>query len=91
MAKKTKKPEVTPTEPPIHTFRTISDLHSIPLEKIEDFCKDLALWLGVCRLTEDLNAKTEGGIKMTSPQDEFTWIDDGKHDVDIKLKIQEKE
>lgn len=86
--KKKDKSESSPPPPETHTFRLISDLHAIPLEKIEDFCKDLALWLATCRLTETIE-----GLKMTSSQDQFTWIDDGKHDVKINLTIygEEKE
>lgn len=68
-------------------FRTIEELHAIPIEKIEHFCRDLGLWLTLNKIAE---AHTSDQIKVTTPRDVFGWIDDGKHDVNLTIKIKEK-
>lgn len=37
-------------------FRTIEELHAIPLEKIDHFCHDLALWLTVHKVVESADS-----------------------------------
>jgi hypothetical protein len=69
-------------KPLVHFFRTIEDLHAIPLEKIEAFTIDLKLWLQQLRIVE-LTGK--GVMKVTTPTDVFGWIDDGRHDVRVHL------
>lgn len=73
-------------KPTTYQFRTISELHAIPAEKVDNFCRDLALWLMVHRIAEahsDDNVK----IKVTSPE-VFGWIDDGKHDVNVRIDLK---
>jgi hypothetical protein len=67
-------------------FKTIAELHAIPADKVDNFCRDLALWLMVHRIAEahsDENVK----IKGTSP-DVFGWIDDGRHDVKVSINLK---
>lgn len=79
---KTMKPAAKPAEPTVYEFRTIENLHSIPLEKIPAFCEDLRLWLSLIRLAEkELPA---GKVKN---REVFGWIDDNRHDVNLKITI----
>jgi hypothetical protein len=62
-------------------FTTVADMHSVPLEKLGMFCEDLRLWLSIHRLAE------AEAMRMTTPADTFGWVDDGKHDVKLNIKI----
>ena len=64
-------------------FRTIGELHCLPLEKIEMFTKDLALWLQIHKVAE-----MNDSLKATTPRDVFAWIDDGKHNVRINVSLK---
>jgi hypothetical protein len=68
----------------VYHFRTVEDMHAVPAEKIDHFCRDLALWLTMHKLVEAIDC---AAIKVTSPRDVFGWIDDGKHDANITLKL----
>jgi hypothetical protein len=72
--------------PKAQMFRTVEDMHAIPLEKIDHFCQDLALWLSLHRVAELTNAE-QSMVKVTSPRDVFGWVDDGKHDVNLNIKL----
>ncbi len=64
-------------------FRTIEDLHVVPLEKIDAFVTDLRMWLLLSRATE-----VHGAIQKN--RDTFKWVDDGKHDIDLAIKFVHK-
>ena len=66
-------------------FRTVEDMHAVPFEKIDHFCHDLALWLQLHKLVEISDTPS---LRVTSPRDEFGWVDDGKHDININLKVR---
>jgi hypothetical protein len=71
------------SEPQRYQFRTIEDLHVVPLEKLEAFVIDLKAWLAIQRVAE-----ARGGVfQTTSPRDCFEWIDDGKHDVNVTITL----
>ncbi len=73
-----------PEKPPVAeiVFKTISDLHSIPIEKVDLFCADLALWLKLYRTIESMPIKSND----TKPS-EFHWLDDGKNDIEWRIRI----
>lgn len=71
-------------KPDTYQFRTINELHAIPMDKIEHFCRDLALWLTICKISE----LTDGVTKVTTPLDVFGWVDDGKHNVNLNIKVR---
>jgi hypothetical protein len=73
-------------KPPVFYFRTVSEMHAIPLEKIEAFTIDLKLWLQQHRIAE-LTGK--GWLTVATPTDVFGWIDDGRHDVKVHLTVSE--
>lgn len=67
-------------------FKTIGELHALPLEKIDAFCTDLALWLKIHKVTE-----AQEGIKARTPRDQFDWIDDGKHNINVTLHVKHEQ
>jgi hypothetical protein len=66
-------------------IRTISDMHAIPADEIQDFLTDLGAWLLIMRAAEALP------LNPISPRDMFEWIQDGKHNVHVKLHILPQE
>lgn len=76
MSKKKPEPDV---------FRTVADMHRVPIEKLDAFTTDLRLWLQAHRLAE----LRPGHVRIASPTDAFGWIDDGKHDVRVKVTFQQ--
>lgn len=73
----------------VYKFRSVQDMQAVPLEKIDHFCRDLALWLSVCKIADQASDETTQ-VKITTPRDEFGWIDDGKHDVNLNIKIRQE-
>lgn len=66
-----------------YEFETIADLHQIPLEKIPALCEDLKLWLSVVRLAE-----MENPPMTVKNRDVFSWVDDNRHVVDLRINIK---
>ena len=64
-------------------FRTIGELHAIPAEKVDHFCRDLALWLLFHKI-----ADSHEDVKVSTPRDVFGWIDDGKHNVNVSINLK---
>lgn len=74
----------------VYRFRTIQDLRAIPAEKIDALCEDLRLWLHHMRHAETFAAAESNdlvNVVVTSPMDEFQWIDDGKHEVTTRFEL----
>jgi hypothetical protein len=67
-----------------YKFKTIEDLHVVPLDKIPALCRDLELWLSVIRIAE---SESEFKVKNRST---FGWIDDNRHDVNITVTVNQK-
>jgi hypothetical protein len=78
-------------KPKVLEFRSIEEMHMIPADKIDHFCRDLAIWLLLHKI-----ADAEGGLrirdgeqeyatKRTSPRDVFGWLDDDSHLATITL------
>ena len=65
-----------------YKFKTIHDLLIVPLEKIPAFCKDLELWLSTMKIVEGAGMKAKN-------TDEFIWIDDNRHDVKVKITVEQ--
>ena len=70
-------------KPNVVEFRTIGELHAIPADKVEYFCRDLAMWLLYNKIPD-----TQAGVKVTSPRDVFRWIDDGMHKVNVSINVK---
>lgn len=71
-------------KPKVYEFTTIEQLHSISADRVDHFCRDLALWLLMHKI-----ASQEGGLRSTSPRDVFGWIDDNKHHAEIRVTHKE--
>lgn len=75
-------------------FRTVAEMQAIPLDKIDAFCEDLRLWLTMMRLADaglaEMPPELKDAIRLVSPRDVFGWIDDGKHDANIHIRIMDK-
>jgi hypothetical protein len=74
-------------DPKIHKLITIEDIQQvITPDNFECFIKDfttyMATFMAVRELTKDKSVKIESDWSV------FHWIDDGKNDIDIKLKIK---
>lgn len=71
-------------------FRTVTEMHAVPAEKIDAFVEDLRLWLHMHRELDATMAELgafAGIVKITSPTDAFGWLDDGKHDASIRITM----
>lgn len=55
-------------------FRTIEDLHTVPIESLQAFLVDLGNWMAICKVGAAMGmpAKDAGVFKL---------INDGKHEV----------
>lgn len=68
-----------------HKIKTISELIKVVNKNnVENFLEDFSVWLHLC-----VNLKTfEGENVKISQQKYFHWIDDGKHDATVRLKVE---
>lgn len=68
-----------------YKIKTISELLKV-LNKnnVENFIEDFSAWL---RFSVDLKTFESEAIKILQ-QEHFHWIDDGKHDATIRLKVE---
>jgi hypothetical protein len=73
-------------KPITYHFRTVEEMHAIPMDKLDNFCRDLSLWLMVHRIA-DANSTEDVKIK-SGTRDVFGWIDDCKHDVRVNIKVK---
>lgn len=80
MADETQAAAVAPIE-----FRSVTDMHQVPVDKLQAFTTDLALWLQMHRLSE------EHGVTVVTPRDVFGWLDDGRHDVTVRVDVTHDE
>lgn len=72
-------------------FRTFVEMCAVPSNKIDAFCEDLRLALHmraqVAEIQASLGPELSGAIKITSPSDAFGWVDDGRHDANIRITL----
>jgi hypothetical protein len=74
-------------------LRTIKGILSVITEdNVDAFLKDFELWLKLHLHVETMNkvAKTNGLGRVETQDEEFTWIDDGKHDMHVNLDVSVK-
>lgn len=71
-----------------YKLKTIEDIIKVVDENnVDNFIKDFTAFLGLCILQKTCN-KIEGVITKHEPI--FCWIDDGKNDIKINIKIVDK-
>lgn len=71
-------------------FKTVTDMRTVPADKIDHFCEDLRLWLHMHKQVEELHAQLGElayMVKIKTPIDAFGWVDDNKHDATIKVQF----
>jgi len=80
MAKKKPEPQF---------FRTVTDMLTVPTEKLDHFIEDLRLWLHMQKKIAEIQREVGNivELKQTTPIDAFGWVDDGKHDARIKIDL----
>jgi hypothetical protein len=76
---------MTPKE---YDLKTIEDITNVLTESnIDNFLVDFKMWLSM-RIEFKKIKEAEGVVKFDNTQ--FRWIDDGKHEADITLKVNIK-
>lgn len=75
---------------PPRFFTTVTDMRELPAEKIDHFCEDLRLWLHMHKQVEEIQAQIGQSVRIevTTRTDAFGWIDDNRHDANIKIDLQ---
>jgi hypothetical protein len=71
-------------------FETVNDMHAVPLEKVDAFCEDLRLWLRTHRMVDGLGPDIAKAVQVRTPTHRFGWIDDGEHNVNLKIEVVDK-
>ena len=70
-----------------HELTSIEDIIKVVnSENVEAFKKDFGAFLNIYLLTKALGEAAGGEARYKS----FTWIDDGKHDISVKIEVAEK-
>ena len=69
----------------IHTIKTLQDvIDAVDERNIGAFLVDFSNWLGL-----HINLRSQKlpeGVEIKSPG-EMKWIDDGKNDIDVKIRV----
>jgi hypothetical protein len=75
-----------------HRFTTIRELTELPAEKIDLMVEDLRLWLHCHSAIAAAVAtgQVPEGFALLPRVDAFTWIDDGKHNMNVSVSVQEQ-
>lgn len=73
--------------PKRYKIEKITDIFQIPEDRFDDFLVDFKSYYQMGRPMADLLKETAkvGGIDVEVLPLKMTWIDDGKHDVTIKI------
>ena len=73
-----------------HKIKTTEDmLKVVTPENIDCFLKDFSSWLAISVLAKTANKEMGTAIDILT-SGIFTWIDDGKNDVNIKVEVTNK-
>jgi hypothetical protein len=67
-----------------YKITSVEDFFAVPANKIDHCLTDFRLWIEAIREYQD----TLGGLATPDPNN-FTWIDDGKHDKHVRLTLPE--
>ena len=65
-------------------IKAVSDFFAVPVEKRAHCLKDFELWLEMASAMKAMFGDVKG---VHVPTDIFIWVDDGKHDANIKISI----
>lgn len=61
-------------------IRTVEDFFKVAPEKRAHCVRDFELWLAQHEWASSIE-----GLRVTASRDTFVWIDDGKHEVSLKI------
>jgi len=68
-----------------YTLKTIEDITNVLTnENVDNFLVDFKAWLSYRLKFKEV--KIDNLVKFDNTK--FTWIDDGKHEADIRLKVK---
>ena len=72
-----------------YTIEHITDIFSIPEDRFDEFLVDFKSYYQMGRPMADLIQEVAkiGGIEAEVLPIRMTWIDDGKHDVTVKIGV----
>lgn len=71
-----------------YEIRTLEDFVNIPAEKRDHCLHDFGLWCDVMEQANKTLKHAFGGV--VKPQMEtFIWLDDGKHDMNVRVEFKE--
>lgn len=70
-----------------YVIEKITDILEIPEDRLDDFMVDLKSYYQMARPMADLIKETAkvGNVDVEVLPIRMTWIDDGKHDVTVKI------
>lgn len=69
-------------KPQTYYFKTVADMHAVPLEKLDWFCEDLRLWLTLHRMADAQK------LTITTARDVFGWKDDNCHNARLIVTVK---
>ncbi len=73
-----------------YNIKTIDDIFNcVTTENIDNFLKDFESLLRVMTSTKEIGKAIDEDFKFDSQ--EFIWIDDGEHNINITIQSNEKE
>ena len=71
-----------------HDIKTIEDiLRVVNSKNKENFLKDFSAWLDINIHLKEQIKKLKGKVNLKSVN--FVWIDDGKNDISVNIKVEE--
>lgn len=71
-----------------YVIEQLNDILNIPEESFDDFVEDLRSWYELQR--QVIKTATLIPNSELKPGNGMTWIDDGKHDITLNLKVTAK-
>lgn len=69
-----------------YNLRTVEDFLDVPVEKLPACLVDFLSWIDIMRELRNANFLAEN---VKPIPDQFQWVDDGKHDVGITIRLKE--
>lgn len=77
------------TKPKTQYFNTVAEMLAVPDEKIDHFCEDLRRWLHLRKGVSKVQDAVRGLVEIQTPIPGFGWVDDGKHEANIRIEVGE--
>ena len=70
------------SEPKTYLIQSVTDFDKVPLERIADCIIEFSTWIALRRMAKAIsNEMDQPNLK------EFNWIDDGKKEVVVRMKL----